>query len=179
MQFFTRHTCVFTMSTESQAPWWRILPEFIVIHAQSANPKSAVHQFMYIYTAMHSVMWNTPWAASGLIKSKSSVSHTALHSWCPMLQTHYALPTRAEWDFLSKIHSACTNTFIISNFHMTYFMNFAIWKNINTNFYLQILLHENAAYTVVLVTLAVLHTGVCTVPIDSCGVQYAHDLKRH
>ena len=53
---------------------------------------------------------------------------------------------------------------------MTYFMNFAIWKNINTNFYLQILLHENAAYTVVLVTLAVLHTGVCTVPIDSCGV---------
>ena len=43
----------------------------------------------------------------------------------------------------------------------------------------KLLLHENAVYTVVLVTLAVLHTGVCTVPIDSCGVQYAHDLKRH
>ena len=128
MQFFTRHTCVFNMSTKSQAPWWRILPKIIVIHTQLANPKSATHQFVYVYTAMHSVMWRTPWAASGSVNSNSSVSHTALHSWCPMLQTHYALPARAEWDLFSKVHSTCTNTFIISTFHMTYFMNFAIWK---------------------------------------------------
>ena len=124
--------CVHHVSTKSRAPTRDSAQGYYSTHIQQ-SPKSFTNQFMNI--TMYSVTWSTSWVASG--------SHDL---------THQSWPNSSVWHTVYRLYEYFTAVVMCCK-HVVLLQELWFWYNVYF-----VCVHV----LIVLVTLYVLHTDVCT-----------------